>query len=301
MARGAIDDGRVGHVLAIMDHDGPDLDEGEERDVGELLQREDEGEEVVGHALAVAVERVEGVAGERRRHDPFVVRLVQALVEDRVVQGAVDPVDAEVGEEDEQRELQPAVMLAEEVEERVGEAWGGDVVVDEAVAADFGDEPGRGEDGHDRNRLHGLLDLKAHLVLEVFGMLEGGLVEDEYVAEGREGAVDDEAEEPGCVVSRCPVPACVPAIAPTYQVMRYKLTNCLYMLSRSHLLIYAYSLGCTLKYSLAGLYCHPLTAYSTPLAASCCEYVSLSNALKPAVRVLMGSKGRAVWIGRMLA
>jgi hypothetical protein len=42
-----------------------------------------------------------------------------------------------------------------------------------------------------------LLDFETHLVLEVFGMLEGGLVEDEDVAEGCECGVDESAEEPG--------------------------------------------------------------------------------------------------------
>jgi len=299
MAGRAVDDGGVGHVFAVVDHDGPNLDEGKERDVGEFLQGEDEGEEVVGHALAVAVERVEGVTGERRRHDPFVVRLVQTLVEDRVVQGAVDPVDAEVCEEDEERELQPVVAAAEVFEERVGESRSGDVVIDEAVAADFGDEPGGGEDGHDGDGAEGLLDFEAHLVFEVFGMLEGGFVENEDIAEGCEGAVDEEAKKP--VVLLLVRALVFYSLEATYHVMRYKLTNCLYILSLSHRLMNAYSLGCTLKYSLEGLYCHALTAYSIPLAASCCEYVSLSKPLKPAVRVLIGSKGNAVWMGRMLA
>ena len=114
VAGGAVDDGRVGDVLAVVDHDGPDLDEGEEGDVGELLQREDEGEQVVGDGLGKAVERVEGVAGEGRGHDPLVVRLVQALVEELAVQGAVDPVDAEVGEGQEDGELDPVPGVAEE-------------------------------------------------------------------------------------------------------------------------------------------------------------------------------------------
>ena len=76
MASGAVDDGRVGNVLAVVDHDSPDLDESEQRDVGELLQRENEGEEVVWEGLREAVKRVEGVRGERRGHDPLVVRLV---------------------------------------------------------------------------------------------------------------------------------------------------------------------------------------------------------------------------------
>jgi hypothetical protein len=197
VASGAVDDGRVGDVLAVVDHDGPDLDEGEEGDVGKLLQREDEGEEVVRDGLGEAVEWVESVGGEGRGHDPLVVRLVQALVEELAVQGAVNPVDAEVGEGQEDGELNPVPGASEEGEERVGELGVGGGVVDEAEATDFGDEEGDGEDGHDGDGFEGLLDFETHLVLEVFGMLEGGLVKDENVAEGCECGVDESAKEPG--------------------------------------------------------------------------------------------------------
>jgi hypothetical protein len=196
VAGGAVDDGRVGDVLAVVDHDGPDLDEGEEGDVRELLQREDEGEEVVGDRLREAIERVEGVGGEGCGHDPLVVRLVQALVEELAVQGAVDPVDAEVGEGQEDGELEPVPGVAEEAQDRVGDFGIGGGVVDEAEAADFGDEEGNGEDGHDWDGFEGLLDLQTHLVLEVFRVLEGGLVEDKDVAERCEGGVDESTEEP---------------------------------------------------------------------------------------------------------
>ena len=49
-------------------------------------------------------------------HDPFVVGFVQAFVEARVVQAAVDPVDAEVGEHEEDGELEVCPGVAEEVE-----------------------------------------------------------------------------------------------------------------------------------------------------------------------------------------
>lgn len=55
------------------------------------------------------------------------------------------------------------------------------VVVDEAVASYFADEPWEGEYGHDWHRSKCLLDFEPHLVLEVFWMLEGCLVEDEEI------------------------------------------------------------------------------------------------------------------------
>jgi len=71
--------------------------------------------------------------------------------------------------------------------------------------------------------------------------------------------------------------------------MIYKLNVCLQMLSLSHLLIHAYSLGCTLMYWLAGSYCQLLRVRSAACAASP-KVVELSKPLKPAERVLMGSK-----------
>lgn len=47
--------------------------------------------------------------GERRGHNPLVVRLVQLLVEPGVVQSAVDPVNEEIGEADEEGELEKQV------------------------------------------------------------------------------------------------------------------------------------------------------------------------------------------------
>lgn len=80
----------------------------------------------------------------------------------------------------------------------------------------------------------------------------------------------------------------------------YKLIVCLQTLSLSHLLMYAYSLGCTLIYWLAGSNCHVLRKTSTP-AVALSKVVELSKPL-PAVRVLMGSRAEnAEFLGRMLA
>jgi hypothetical protein len=190
VAGGAVDDGGVGDVLAVVDEDGPDVDEDEEGDVGEFLEREEEGEDVVGQRLGEAVDGVEGVRGEGGGHDPFVVRFVQAFVDCRVVEGAVDPVDAEVGEEDEDGELEVVVQW---------EGRGGGELVEFGVAADFGEEEWGGEDGHDGHGDHGLFHFEADLVLEVFRVGEGCMVEDEKVGRGRADKVDDEAKDPVAV------------------------------------------------------------------------------------------------------
>lgn len=190
MARGTIDDRAVRDVLAIMNEDSPQVDETEEEDVGDLLQREDEGEDVVGHALGPAVERVEGVGSERRGHNPLVVRLVESTVNARVVQSSVNPVDEEVGEEDEDGELKDAV---------VGEGLLGDGIVELGVAADLEDEEGCSQKGHWRHSRHGLLDFQGNLALEEFGVVEGGFVPNEDVGSSRDDEVYEKAEDPNSI------------------------------------------------------------------------------------------------------
>lgn len=112
VARRAIDDRAVRDVLSIVNHDGPDVDEHEQRHVGELLQREQEREDVVRHRLRESVERVERVGSVGRRHDPLVVRLMQRLIDRRVVQPAMDKVDPEVGEDEEEGDLEEVVPCA---------------------------------------------------------------------------------------------------------------------------------------------------------------------------------------------
>lgn len=193
VAGGAVDDGVVGEVLAVVDHDGPEVDKDEEEDVGHLLQREDEGEDVVGNGLGKAVDRVEGVAGKGRGHDPFVVRFVQRLVDGRVVQAAVNPVDEEVGEDDEERELQEIVPQAGAV--------GGDVV-ELAVAADLEQEERRRQQGDEGHGLVGVDNLEPDLVLEELGVAHDALVEDEKEGHGGKDEVDDDAEDPASIVSQ---------------------------------------------------------------------------------------------------
>ena len=47
----AVDEGVGGEVFAVVDHDGPELDEDEEQEIGEFLKWEDEGEEMVRDGL----------------------------------------------------------------------------------------------------------------------------------------------------------------------------------------------------------------------------------------------------------
>ena len=87
---------------------------------------------------------------------------------------SVNEVDEAVGEEDEEWELKVVVG----VEWRF--IWG---VVEFGVAFDFGGEAGSCQEGHAWHWGLCLFDFHADLILEVFGMFEGRLVENEDVGE----------------------------------------------------------------------------------------------------------------------
>lgn len=76
VACSAVDDGAVGDVFTVVDHDGPEIDKHEENDVSPFLEREDEWEDVVGNTLRPPIDGVEGMGRIGSRHDPFVVRFV---------------------------------------------------------------------------------------------------------------------------------------------------------------------------------------------------------------------------------
>jgi len=78
--------------------DRPDIDEDEERDIRELLQREDVWKDMIWYTLRKAIQWMESMACIRRGHNPPVMRFVQPLVYQRLMQTPVNPIDEEVGE-----------------------------------------------------------------------------------------------------------------------------------------------------------------------------------------------------------
>lgn len=171
---------------SLTDEDRPDIDEDEERDVRKLLQREDVWKDVIWYALRKAIQWMERMACVRGGHDPFVMRFVQSLVNQRVVQPPMDPIDEEIGEEDEEGELNDVVERERSVRGRV---------VKFSIAEDFAEEDGGGEDGHQWDGGEGLFDLLTDLVLEVFRVCEGCVVENEDIGEGGAKEIDDSAED----------------------------------------------------------------------------------------------------------
>lgn len=172
VAGSSVDDGRVVCIFPVVNQDSPDVNEDEEDHRGDLGQREQEGEDMVWQTLSITIKGVECVGGKRCGHNPLVVWLVDVLVDAWVVEAAVDPVDARVGEEQEEGKLGVGVPLSRALLCRV---------VKLRVAAHLGKEPGDGQDSHDGEGNVSLLHLKLDLVLEVARVVECGLVEDEEV------------------------------------------------------------------------------------------------------------------------
>ena len=98
-----------GRLGPLTDEDSPEVNEDEESNICELLQWKNEWEDVVWYTLRKTVHGVEGVASVRRGHNPFMVRLVQRLINHGMMQSSVDPVDAQIREKNEQRELKIVV------------------------------------------------------------------------------------------------------------------------------------------------------------------------------------------------
>ena len=116
---------------------------------------------MVRDRLSESIDRVEGVRSVGGRHDPFMMSLVERLVDEWMVEASMDPVDAEVGEEDEDRELEDVVSHERGLRR---------MIVHLRVATDFADEAHGCEERHERHRAHALFDFKPNLVLEVLGM-----------------------------------------------------------------------------------------------------------------------------------
>lgn len=131
VASGTVHNGAIGNVLAIMNEDSPQIDETEQENISQFLKRKDERENMVRHTLRPSIKRVESVRSIRARHDPLMMRLVQSAVNARVVQASMNPVNEEIGETDEEWELQDTVIW---------ERFFGDGIVEFSVSADFQDE-----------------------------------------------------------------------------------------------------------------------------------------------------------------
>lgn len=89
-----------------MNRDCPNVYEQEEHNVSDLVEGEEKDVNVIRHALQEAVDWMESVRGERCCDLPTMVRLVDGFVEEAMMQSTVNPVDEEVGEEEERGDVE---------------------------------------------------------------------------------------------------------------------------------------------------------------------------------------------------
>jgi len=110
--------------------------------------------------------------GKRRGHNPLVVRLMQVLINQWMVQTSVDEVNQGVGEDEEAGELQ----------ELVPQAWAvGGCIIQLRVSTDL-EEPEDGrKQSHAGERRNRLLDLHGYLILQILRVSLGALIEYEPV------------------------------------------------------------------------------------------------------------------------
>lgn len=76
----------AGDEDAVVDADRPAVDKDKHEEVGDLVDWEEEGVEVIGCALSEAIQWVEGMRGPRGGDLPQVVELVDGAVENGVVE-----------------------------------------------------------------------------------------------------------------------------------------------------------------------------------------------------------------------
>lgn len=140
---------------------------------------------MVRDRLQKAVNGVERVRGKRSGDNPLVVRLVQRLVQQRVVQPAVNQVNPEIRKHYKQRKLGPQVP-------------GGIVVqlpVELRVPSELGDKAHGRQQRHERNGAKGLLDFQANLVSQKLGVLHGLLIKHQRIAEPGDTQIQDGAKD----------------------------------------------------------------------------------------------------------
>lgn len=156
----------------LTDKNGPYINEYEQCYICKLLERKQVRIYVIRYALRKPIQWMKRVARVRRGHDPLMVGFMQSFVDFRMMQAPVDPIDEEIGEQDEERELKEIVQAKRGI--RRG-------LIKFRVAAHFTEEKGRCEDGHDGKRFQSLANFEPNLILKIFRMHERCVVENKDV------------------------------------------------------------------------------------------------------------------------
>lgn len=205
----------------------PDVDKHKETHVHKLVQWEQEREDVIRQTLCVAIDRVERVRRERSGNcrrgkagghgrggdeymgkghwkpkrtrqltEPLVVRLVDVLVDARVVLESVYPVDASVGKDEEEGDRK----------EHVCDSVIGYVLVELAVSANLCDEPWQGHEVECGESAQRGFDFEADLVFVEARVLHHFVVEDKVVGRGGKCEVEEQDADIGDRIQRDALP-----------------------------------------------------------------------------------------------
>lgn len=97
------------------------------------------------------------------------------------------PINAQICKANEERELQVIIQGEGRIRRRI---------VQLAVPAYFEKKERGGENGHDWHRDHSLFDFQSHLIGEILGVGESGVIEDELVGKRCAKEIDHQAEKP---------------------------------------------------------------------------------------------------------
>jgi len=155
MASRAIDNRAVSHIFPIMDHDSPEINKGKKSNVSKFVEREQKGVKMIRNPLCISVQRMKSMTCKRGWHDPFMMRLMNILIDLWMVQSAMNPINQEIGEEHEERELSIVVPDA---------GTFGRGIVYLGVAVHFKCEDRGCHDGHNGKRFIGLDHFEPDLI-----------------------------------------------------------------------------------------------------------------------------------------
>ncbi|CAK9107656.1 Postreplication repair E3 ubiquitin-protein ligase rad18 (RING-type E3 ubiquitin transferase rad18) (UV radiation sensitivity protein 2), partial [Durusdinium trenchii] len=166
-------------LVTRVDKDGPDVDQDKSPEVEPLVHGHHEDEQVVRYPLHETIDWVEGVRCKWRHDEPFVVPLVAVLVEQRVVQQAVDPVDEAVVPHQETEQAPKRVLHGALVQ----------TVVELRVPSNFCHKEWQVEENHERDRGARGPNLPGYLVFQKLWVLLDSLIEQNDIRKGRHAKV----------------------------------------------------------------------------------------------------------------
>jgi len=186
MMSAGVDDFGSKHIVAIVNHDRPDVNEHEDGNIEPLLHGNNVYKQMVRNRLSITIKRMESMGSERGRDDPLVVGLVETLVKDRVMEPTVDPIDTKIGEHKE----------GSNTEEHIGDtSIGLGITIKLGITLNFTPEPWDSEQNEARNSLDSTIDFQTNLVLQELWMLHNFMIEQNEVGKASSSQVKEPSAE----------------------------------------------------------------------------------------------------------